>query len=217
MIRKAIFATAAVAALVTLAACHDTGSNANKDVTNPGDSAPVNAVQDAAAGPVGLGSAVTANTAPEFVAAAAMADMYEVEAGKIAQARAKRADVKAFGKMMVDAHTKTTADLKKVLADNKIEIAPPAALDDRRTGMLNNLKAAGDSDFDLAYLHQQTAAHLEALTLMSGYADHGDNPALQAAAAKTKTVVQQHIDHLKTVGGDAIAADLPGGSDGAAH
>lgn len=217
MIRHTIFATAAVAALIGLAACHETGSNANKDATNPGDSAPVNAVQDAAAGPVGMASAATANTAAEFVPAAAMSDMYEIEAGKIAQARAKRADVKAFGKMMVEAHTKTSTDLKKVLADNKIDIAPPAALDDRRNGMLNNLKAAGDADFDLAYLHQQAAAHLEALTLMGNYADHGDNPALKAAAAKTKPVVQAHLDHLKTVGGDAIAADLPGGNDGAAH
>jgi putative membrane protein len=211
MKRHAVFATAAVAALVALTGCHKTGTNANQDATQPGDSAPVNAVQDAAAGPVGLASAATANTAPEFVAAAAMGDMYEVEAGKIAAARAKRADVKDFAKMMVEAHTKTTADLKKVLADNKIEIAPPAALDDRRTGMLNNLKAAGDADFDLAYLHQQAAAHLEALTLMSGYADHGDNDALKAAAAKTKPVVQNHLDHLKMIGGDAIADALPGG------
>jgi putative membrane protein len=214
MNRKAIFATAAVAAALALSACHKTGTNAGQDVKNPGDSAAVNTVQDVAAGPTGLASAAMANTAPEFVTAAAMSDMYEIEAGKIAQARAKRADIKAFGKMMVEGHTKTTADLKKVLADNKIDIAPPAALDDRRMGMLNNLRAAGDADFDLAYLHQQTAAHLEALTLMSGYADHGDNDALKAAAAKTKGVVQTHLDHLKMVGGDAIAADLPGGKAG---
>ena len=210
MKRQAILATVAVAALMGLSACHKTGTNANNDVANPGDSAPVNAVQDAAAGPVGVTSAATANTAQEFVSAAAMSDMYEVEAGKIAAERAKRADVKMFAKMMVEAHSKTTADLKKVIADNKIDVAPPAALDDRRTGMLNNLKAAGDSDFDLAYLHQQAAAHIEALTLMSTYADHGDNEALKAAAAKTKTVVQEHLDHLKKVGGDAIKADLPG-------
>ncbi len=217
MIRHTIFATTAVAVLIGLSACHDTGSNANKDATNPGDSAPVNAVQDAAAGPVGLGSAVTANTPEEFVTAAAMGDMYEIESGKIAAARAKRADVKAFANMMVEHHTKTSADLKKALADNKIAIVPPAALDDRRMGMLNNLKAAGDADFDLAYLHQQVAAHLEALTLHGGYADRGDNAVLKAAAAKTKPVVQHHLDELKKIGGDAVAAMIPGGDTGAAH
>lgn len=175
---------AAALAVLALAACHKTGSNAGQDVTKPGDSAPVNAAQDVAAGLVGLASAATANTPEEFVKAAAMADMYEIEAGKIAVARAKRADVKMFGQM-IDMHTKTSNDLKAALKDNNIAITPPAALDDRRMGMLQNRRAAGDSDFDLAYLHQQLAAHLEALTFHGHYADHGDNPVLKAAAAKT--------------------------------
>lgn len=215
MNRHSIFATVAVAALIGLTACNDTGSNANKDVSNPGDSAPVNAVQDVAAAQVGLGSAITANTPEEYVNAAAMADMYEIEAGKIAATRAKRPDVKAFGAMMVEHHTKNSADLKKALADNNIMIAPPAALDDRRAGMLNNLRAAGDDAFDLTYLHQQLAAHLEALTLHGGYADRGDNAVLKAAAAKTKPVVQGHLDQVRTIGGDALASALPGGDTGA--
>jgi putative membrane protein len=207
---KSLKMGAAALAILALAACHKTGTNAKQDVTNPGDSAPVNTVQDVAAGPVGLASAATANTPEEFVKAAAMADMYEIEAGKIAVARAKRSDVKQFGQMMIDMHTKTSNDLKKALADNKIAILPPAALDERRMGMLQNLRAAGDADFDLAYLHQQLAAHLEALTLHGGYADHGDNPVLKAAAAKTKPVVQAHIDELKKIGGDALKAAAPG-------
>jgi putative membrane protein len=201
---------AAALAVLAVAACHKTGSNAGGDTAKPSDSAAVNTVQDVAAGPVGLASAATANSAPEFVKAAAMADMYEIEAGKIAVARAKRSDVKAFGQMMIDMHTKTSDDLKAALKDNNIDIAPPTTLDDRRMGMLQNLRAAGDSDFDLAYLHQQLAAHLEALTLHSGYADHGDNPVLKAAAAKTKPVVQAHIDQVKKIGGSALEDAAPG-------
>ena len=217
MKRHIILTTVAAAALMGLAACHDTGSNANKDVSNPGDSAPVNTVQDVAAGPTGMASAAMANTPEEFVKGAAIGDMYEIESSKIAVQRAKRADIKAFAQMMIDHHTKTTADLKKALADNKIAITPPAAMDDRRMGMVNNLKAAGDADFDMAYLHQQAAAHLEALTLHGGYADRGDNAVLKAAAAKTKPVVESHIAELKKIGGDAVAAMLPGGDTGMAH
>jgi putative membrane protein len=207
---KSLKMGAAALAILALAACHKTGSNAGQDVAKPGDSAPVNTAQDVAAGPVGLASAATANTPEEFVKAAAMADMYEIEAGKIAVARAKRPDVKAFGQMMIDMHTKTSNDLKAALKDNNIAITPPAALDDRRMGMLQNLRAAGDSDFDLAYLHQQLAAHLEALTLHGHYADHGDNPVLKAAAAKTKLIVQSHIDELKKIGGSALKDAVPG-------
>jgi putative membrane protein len=201
IMKSILLVTAAVAAL-GIAACHKTGENAGKDLTNPGQSAPVNTVQDVAAGPVGLASAVVDGTkATNYVPAAAMADMYEVEAGKIAADRAKDPKVKAFGQMMVKDHTKSTADLKAALATAKLDITPPAELDQRRKGMLDNLKAAGDADFDLAYLHQQLAAHLEALTLHKGYADHGDNDGLKAVAAKIAPVVQMHIDQLKKIGG----------------
>jgi putative membrane protein len=199
---KSILLAAAAASALGLAACHKTGENAGQDITNPGQSAPVNTVQDVAAGPVGLASAAVDGTkAVNYVPAAAMADMYEVEAGKIAADRAKDPKIKAFGQMMIKDHTKSTADLKAAVATAKLDIMPPPDLDQRRKGMLDNLKAAGDADFDLAYLHQQLAAHLEALTLHKGYADHGDNDVLKSGAAKTVPVVQMHLDQIKKIGG----------------
>jgi putative membrane protein len=207
---RTLLLSCAVFSALTLAACHQTGSNADKDVTNPGDSAPVNTVQDVAAGPVGLASAATIGATTEgFVPAAAMADMYEIEAGKIAVARGKSADVKKFGQMMIDHHTKMSNEFKAALKAANIA-EPPATLDDRRQGMLNNLKAAGDADFDAAYLHQQLAAHLEALTLHKTYASRGDNATLQAIAEKAQPVVQSHIDELRRIGGDALKDAAPG-------
>lgn len=194
----------AVAALA-LAGCHKTGSNADKDVTNPGQSAPVNTVQDVAAMPVGQASAVSNITdASGYVQAAAMADMYEIEAAKIALTRAKDPKVKAFAQMMIDNHTKSTADIKAAVQKAGLSIAPPAGLDERRKGLLDNLRAAGDADFDLAYLHQQLAAHMEALTLHKGYSSAGDNADLKAVAAKIVPVVQMHLDHIKDIGGDKL-------------
>jgi putative membrane protein len=65
--------------------------------------------------------------------------------------------------------------------------------------MIDNLKAASDVDFDKAYLHQQVAAHQEALSLHKGFAEHGDNAVLKDMAAKTAPVVEMHLDHLKQI------------------
>ena len=209
MNRHLLIGAAIAAAMV--GACHKTGSNAGKDLSQPGNSAPVNAVQDAAAGAVGAASGVTASSsASSYVPAAAIADMYEVQAGAIAERRAKSAEVKAFARMMVADHTQSTSALKAAVQSAGLTIAPPAGLDERRKGMLDDLKAAGDADFDLAYLHQQLAAHIEALELHSGYADHGDNPTLKAAAAKIVPVVQHHLDEVKRIGGDKLSQALPG-------
>jgi putative membrane protein len=207
---RTLLLSCAVFSALTLAACHKSGSNADQDLANPGDSAPVNTVQDVAAGPVGLASAATLGATTEgFVPAAAMADMYEIEAGKIAVERGQSADVKKFGQMMIDHHTKLSNDFKAALKAANIA-EPPATLDDRRQGLLNNLKAAGDTDFDAAYLHQQAAAHLEALALHKTYAARGDNATLKAAAEKAQPVVQSHIDELRKIGGDAVKDLLPG-------
>ncbi len=197
--------SAAALAAAALGGCHKSGSNAGKDVTNPANSAPVNAAQDAAAGVVGMASGATApTTAAAFVPAAVIANQYEIQAGQIAERRAQSPDVRMLAQMMVQDHTKIGQQMAQVLPTSGANVAPPADLDDRRKGMLQNLNAAGDSDFDLAYLHQQLAAHIEALSLMKRYADAGDNAALKALAAKATPVIQKHLDEVKRIGGDKL-------------
>jgi putative membrane protein len=202
--KRFLLSAAAISAVALTAACHKTGSNAGKDLTNPGQSAPVNTVQDAAAGAVGMASSLTPTDAQGFVTAATIGNMYEIEAGKIAAQRGKSAEVKAFGKMMVADHTKIGKDMDAAVKASGANLTPPTAMDERRKGMIDNLKAAGDADFDLAYLHQQLAAHIETDNLLKGYRDHGDNDTLKAAAGKTVPVVEHHLDEVKRIGGDKL-------------
>jgi putative membrane protein len=153
----------------------------------------MSATQDATAGVVGTVSAEMTSTTKGFVTAAATSDMYEVTAGKIALQMAQSPDVKAFAQAMIDAHTKTTETLKGILASNNIAVTPPAHVDDRRQGMLDNLRGAKAGDFDHRYITQQVAAHKEANILMRGYAKDGDNKAIKAFAADTDKHVKMHL------------------------
>ncbi|MGZ8362926.1 MAG: DUF4142 domain-containing protein [Caulobacteraceae bacterium] len=95
--KNVLLGAAAVAAMLSLQACNKKGDAPN---ANPGtDNSAVNAVQDAAAVPVGMASASTAGamTTDGFVTNAAMSDMYEIEAGKLAQQMGKSKAVKDFG------------------------------------------------------------------------------------------------------------------------
>ena len=201
-------AAAVLIAAAMLGGCHKTGSNAGKDVSNPADSAPVNAAQDAAAGVTGMASGATSpNTAAAFVPAAAIGNRYEIKAGQIAEQRAQSPQVKDLARMMVEDHTQIGQQMHQTLASAGASVTPPADLDDRRKGMLQNLRAAGASDFDLAYLHQQLAAHIEVLALMNRYASGGDNAALKALAAKTAPLIQHHLDEVKKVGGAKLTGE----------
>jgi len=153
----------------------------------------MSAVKDTTASMVGTVSAEMTSTTKGFVTAAATSDMYEVTAGKIALQRAQSPDVKAFAQKMVDAHTMTTQKLKSILASNNINVTPPAHVDDRRQGMLDDLRGAKAADFDHRYITQQIAAHKEADILFRGYAKNGDNAAIKDFAATTDKDIKMHL------------------------
>lgn len=192
MMRQALFCAAALSALA-LSAC-----NRDDSETAVGQSEPVNAAQDAAGAAVGMAAGPMAATSTDgFVTAAAISDMYEVAAGKLASTKGTSAGVKAFGKMMVDGHTATTKELMPLAAG--AGLTPPAEMDERRKGFVDNLKAASAADFDKVYLDQQVAAHDEALSLLKGYADGGDNAGIKAFAAKTAPAVEKHLAEAKAL------------------
>ncbi|HEX3487035.1 MAG TPA: DUF4142 domain-containing protein [Micropepsaceae bacterium] len=214
MHRKIMLGTAAIAGLTLLAACNqESASNtppadqnaAPANQTAQADPAPgsrneaVSATKDAVAGAVGTVSAELTSSTKGFVDGAAISDLYEVQAGQLAAMRAHMPELKKFANDMVDAHTKTTDQLKSTLAKAAPNFMPPMQLDARREGMLNDLKGAKDQDFDGRYIAQQINAHNEALILMRGYAKDGDNADIKAFAADTEPKVQMHLDMINDI------------------
>ena len=195
MKRYILLATAALA----LAACQkkaDTTATAASDASAGAASSAASDATAAASAP----AAANAPAAPDFVTMAAASDMYEIQAAKIAQKRSKNADVKAFAQMMVQDHTKSTAMIKKAVADSgRKDIMPPATLPPDKQGMIDALDKASDADFDKTYVDQQVMAHMEALMLMQGYAASGDTPQLKDAAGMIAPVVQMHLDKITMI------------------
>jgi putative membrane protein len=174
---------------LTLAACGPSqeetmtedvdGSEIAADTTSPGAATAEAAVGDA----------------QQFADNAAASDMYEIEAGKLAQKMGKSQAVKDFGGMMVTDHTKSTADLKAAAGqDGSVTVAPK--LTAKQQSDLDALKAAGDS-FDATYKQQQVAAHQQALSMLQGYAGGGQSQPLKSFAAKTAPVVEGHLEKAR--------------------
>jgi putative membrane protein len=205
--QRAILLVAAAATAMSLAACQKQKDQAAGAASTTANSAPVSGTQDATSAAVGATSAATVGSVStdEFVSNASQSDMYEIQAGQIAEQKGQSKGVKDFGKMMVADHTAMSKEMAPaVTAANQ---KPSPDLDQRRKGLLDNLKGAPADRFDKEYLDQQEAAHKEALTLMQGYADHGSDAGLKAAAAKAIPKVQAHLDkvHELQQGGAAAA------------
>lgn len=138
-----------------------------------------------------------APTTPEFVQKAAMSDMYEAEAGKIASQKGQSDAVKQFGQKMTEAHTQTTEELKGIVQAEKIKVDLPTKLDGKHRRLIDDLNAATGADFDKTYVKQQIKVHGKAEELFENYADDGDNAAVKAFAAKTLPIIKQHLEEAK--------------------
>jgi putative membrane protein len=153
----------------------------------------LSAVKDSTAGVFGQLSAEIVRTTPGFVNAAAINNMYEVEAGKIALQRSRSPAVRAFARRMIDTHTASTARLKKTIRNYNINATVPDRVDARRRGMLNDLSGAKPQYFDHRYIAQQIAAHKEADILMRHYAKSGKIFGMRDFAADTAKTVAAHL------------------------
>jgi putative membrane protein len=138
-----------------------------------------------------------AMTGQGYADKAAASDLYEIQSAQLAQEKSKRDDVKDLAKMIVADHEKSTADLKAAAQQAQPPITVAPKLDEQQEANMAALRAANAADFDQAYLQQQIAAHQQALTMVQGYAENGDVPALKQHAANVAGPIQKHLDRAQ--------------------
>lgn len=164
-----------------------------------GQNPAVNLAQDVAAGPAGMAAGVAAGLSGDveaYVRNAALGNMYEIQAGRIAQERGNSEDVREIGRMLVADHEQLQGELEASIGEAGLDIALPTELEGRRQGLIDNLNAASDIDFDAAFLHQQEAAHIESVALHEGFEVAGEPEALTDFAGTAGDLVQGHLGRV---------------------
>lgn len=128
-----------------------------------------------------------------FVKVVSSSNAFEIESSKLAEQKAKDADVKEFARQMIADHTKAGEGLKKAA---KLE-GPEPAMAPKHAAMLETLKGASEQDFQPLYIDMQAAAHNEAVSLFATYAKGGDDKAVKAFARKTLPTLEMHKMHVQ--------------------
>ncbi|WP_081590441.1 DUF4142 domain-containing protein [Blastomonas sp. AAP53] len=174
-------------------------------------------------GDMGMAAPVSTGT---YIAQAANSDLYEIQAGELAARNGQSQQVKDFGQMMVDDHTRSSQEMTALVDQGDFAAPMPTRLDTEHQAMLDRLKAARGDAFDREYMSQQMTAHSKALALHQNYAQNGEDASLKAFAAKVTPVIQKHRDMLGRSGtgmgatGSGTGAGQTGGtmdnSDGTA-
>ncbi len=131
----------------------------------------------------------------EFAVAAADGGLLEVQLGQLAQTNSTMANVKAFGQMMVDAHSKANEELKTLAAQKNITL--PTALSDKNQKRYNDLAAKTGKDFDNAYTEFMVKDHKEDIDKFKKQADKGSDSDLKSWATGKVGTLEHHLEMAK--------------------
>jgi len=128
-----------------------------------------------------------------FMKAAAHAGAAEIEASKLAQTKAKNADVKAFADQMVKDHTAVADELANLATTKKVKLPDGPSISQKAEIKLID---AGDNDkFDERYAKSfGVKAHEDTIKLFEEAAKDAKDPDVKAWAAKTLPGLKHHLE-----------------------
>lgn len=152
----------------------------------------------------------------DFVSKISMGNAAEIELGKMASEKGLSQDVKQFGQMMVQDHTKAGASLKQAVGP--FSLATPETIDQEHRDLMATLGKLNGREFDREFIdamvdgHEHVKDTLE--TRVDGHgvlgrdkdtapvAEHSDNAAtmsVNAWAAATLPTVNHHFEMAKQI------------------
>lgn len=134
-------------------------------------------------------------TVRHFLIVASIDNLQEINAGKLASAKATNGEVRSFGQMMEKDHGQAEQQLLQLAKSKNIEL-PDAATSGIQPDL--DLKKAG-SDFDHLYVHAMVSGHSGAVRMFETYATNGKDPAVKAFAKQLLPRLKAHLAAIKAI------------------
>jgi predicted outer membrane protein len=188
----------ALATVVTLGCDRNKPADAVTGSPNPNPGA----AAVGTAGELDRNKATTADT--DFVRDLVIANMAEVELGKMAAERGMNAEVKTFGRQMIEDHTTAGDKLRTVASQHNIPV--PSALDDKHRELSDKLAKLQGGEFDREYMDAMVSGHKDVIDKLESRIDKDD-------LGKWKTEIADQQTGKKVVAREKAVAIRPEQSD----
>ncbi len=142
-----------------------------------------------------------APTDPQIAAIVVTANQVDIDAGKLARARAQSKDVRAFAQRMVTDHSGVNQSATALV--HKLHVTPQAnptseSLQKGGADNLASLKTLSGSAFDKAYVDHEVAYHEAVLQAMDKtLIPDAQNAELKALLVKVRPAFEAHLEHAR--------------------
>lgn len=133
-----------------------------------------------------------------FAVEAASGGLEEVELGKLAQQKSVNGQVKDFGVMMINDHTKANDEMMKMAAKKGISL--PATLSNSNQKLKDELSSKSGKDFDKAYVKDMIEDHKEDIKSFEEAAKNVNDTELKTFAINTLPVLLKHLEAIEKIG-----------------
>ncbi len=133
-----------------------------------------------------------------FVKKAGLTNLFEIEAGQIAQQKSDNSKVQNYAEMIISDHQNAQEQLKAA-AKGVDGVSAPSSLDRKHSKLIKQLQSASGAKFLRTFKSQQVNGHKEGVKLFQDYAQAAQNPKLKQFAQKTIPVLQKHLQHAENL------------------
>ncbi|MBS7232094.1 DUF4142 domain-containing protein [Flavobacterium psychroterrae] len=131
----------------------------------------------------------------EFLVDQAEINLAEIEIGKLAQTKSTNPEVKKFGKMLVDEHTKSASEVS-ALAKAKNFTLPTSITEDGKEEY-NKLNEKSGLDFDKKFADMMIDGHEKAIDKLKKAADKATDQDVKLWASNNIAGLTAHLEHAK--------------------
>lgn len=140
--------------------------------------------------------AIISGTDRDFARTAAAAGMAEVADGRLALAHTHNAAVRAVARRMIRDHSAANARLARIAGAEGIALPPGPDAADR--AMMARQRTLTGMAFDMRYLRDQSAAHVQAIALFRHEIAAGSDRRIVGFARATLPTLQMHLRMVRS-------------------
>jgi len=151
----------------------------------------------------GVAPAPAGPTDPQIAHIVVTANQVDIDAGKLAEVKGHRKDVRAFGKQMITDHSGVNKEAVALV--KKLNVTPEdnptsQSLKKGSEDNLKNLKGLKGAAFDKAYVDHEVAYHEQVIDAVDKVLiPNAKNEELKALLVKVRPVLVAHLEHAKMI------------------
>ena len=131
----------------------------------------------------------------EFLVDQAEINLAEIEIGKLAQTKGTNPEVKKFGKMLVDEHTKAASEVSALAKTKNFSL--PTSLTEEGQDEYNKLNEKSGTDFDKKFADMMISGHEKAIDKLRKAADDATDADIKLWATNNIAGLTAHLEHAK--------------------